>query len=81
MKHMRNEYDFIAGVVARLFKHRHKWQVRGRSRYQNATYRVCLKCRQSQYWEGGLHGQFVDCEPVAELDAQFDENDNYIFNY
>lgn len=81
MKRMRNEYDFIAGVVARLFKHRHKWQVRGRSRYQNPTYRVCLRCRQAQEWKGGLNGKFVNCDPIHNLDAQFDENDKYIFNH
>lgn len=79
MKRMRNEYDCITGVVARLFKHRHKWQVRGRSKYQNPTYRICLKCRQRQSWEGGLNGKFVDCEPIPDLDAQFDNNDSFIF--
>jgi hypothetical protein len=83
MKRMRNEYDFIAGVIARLFPHRHKWQERGINRYGTTTYRVCLKCREAQQRVNKSYedDRFEICEPIAELDAQFDENDKYIFNH
>lgn len=63
-----------------MFNHKHKWQVRGQNRWGTPTYRVCLSCRQPQKWEGGLNGEFVDCEPIPELDNQFDENNNFIFS-
>lgn len=62
-------------------KHKHKWQTRGINRYGNTTYRVCLKCREAQHRvnEPFQKDKFDKCDPIPELDAQFDENDKYIF--
>jgi|TARA_R110001606_G_scaffold377980_1_gene537441 hypothetical protein len=72
---------FLKRVIGRFANHRHKWQKRGVSRYGNTTYRVCLKCRKSQSWEGGIDGKFVYCDRIKELDEQFNEKDKYIFNH
>lgn len=76
-------YFFIAGVVPRFFEHRHKWQARGRNRYGVRTYRMCLKCRERQKRVNKINEEerWETCEPIPELDAQFDENDNYIWNH
>ncbi len=60
----------------RLFKHRHNWQERGINRYGVTTYRMCLKCRQTEKRRGN---EFVFCQPIKELDLQFNVNDKYIF--
>ena len=31
-----------------LFPHRHKWQTRGQNKWGLPTYRLCLKCRETQ---------------------------------
>ena len=63
-----------------LFKHRHKWQNRGQNRYGGITYRLCLKCRESQHRVNKVNEseRWEKCEPVPYLDAQFDINDKYI---
>ena len=72
---------FLCGVVARFFPHKHKWQIRGQNRYGGATYRICLKCRETYQrvnnsWEDE---KWEQCEPIPDLDAQFDSNDRFIF--
>lgn len=64
-----------------LLKHKHKWQTRGINRYGTTTYRVCLKCRKCQKRVNKSYerDKFEDCEPIDDLDSQFDKNDNYIF--
>lgn len=66
--------------IKNLFKHRHKWQDRGQNGYGKMTYRVCLKCGQAQGWVGTSDGHFENCDRIPELDNQFDEKGNYIFN-
>jgi len=60
----------------------HKWQARGQNGYGIDTYRVCLKCRESQQRINNLGGldKFEKCEPIPHLDNQFDKNDKFIFN-
>jgi hypothetical protein len=59
---------------------KHKWQTRGRNRYGITTYRLCLKCRETQERVNNLGEpeKFDKCKPNQWLDAQFDKNDNYI---
>jgi hypothetical protein len=59
----------------------HKWQTRGVNRYGLETYRVCTKCNRA---EGRVNesyepDKFEQCEHEPNLDAQFDENNQYIF--
>ena len=73
--------DDMRELIKKLFPHRHKWQIRGRNRYGTPTYRFCLKCRKAQE---RVNNPFEDdkfeyCEPIPELDNQFDKNNNYIF--
>jgi len=77
-----NKNDCIANVIARLFPHKHKWQKRGQNRYGTTTYRVCLKCGESQKRVNNSNepDKFEPCEPMASLDAQFDNSNDYIFN-
>jgi hypothetical protein len=68
-------------IFKQFFKHKHEWQSRGTNRYGGTTYRVCIKCRESQIivnnsWEDD---RFEKCDSLPELDSQFDDNDNYIF--
>lgn len=61
--------------------HKHKWQVRGQNRYGGSTYRMCLRCRERQI---RVNKSFEEekweiCNPIPDLDDQFDENDKYIF--
>lgn len=68
-------------VVARLFPHKHKWQVRGRNRFGSPTYRICLKCRKTyqrvnKSWEDE---RWEECEAIDDLDSQFDSKDKFIF--
>lgn len=77
----KNPLLFLCGVVARFFPHKHKWQIRGRNRYGGATYRICLKCRETYQrvnnsWEDE---RWQQCEAIPDLDAQFDSNDRFIF--
>ncbi len=65
--------------LPRLFKHRHKWQTRARSRYGNPTYQVCIKCGEARQWLGGINGDWVLSVRLEEFDNQFDENNKYIF--
>lgn len=62
----------------------HKWQGRGENRYGVTTYRMCLRCRKRQKVKSfdvpNWKAEWEDCEPMTELDEQFDENDNYIFS-
>jgi hypothetical protein len=67
----RNQQSFCA----------HKWQTRGRNRYGKATYKMCLKCRKTFHqvnksWEPE---KWEQCDPIPELDDQFDSNDQFIF--
>ena len=68
--------------ILELFPHKHRWQVRGRNRWGGDTYRICLGCRKTfkrvnNSWEDE---KWKECEPIEELDNQFDENDNIIFD-
>lgn len=65
-----------------FFRHNHKWQTRGVNRYGLVTYRVCLKCGQAEERvnQPGEDDKFSTCERMPELDNQFDEKGNYIFN-
>lgn len=72
----------ISSITNRLFPHKHKWQIRGQNRYGGDTYRICLKCRETfkrvnNSWEDD---RWEKCDPIPELDNQFDSNDKYIFN-
>lgn len=72
---------WVGGVMGRFFSHKHKWQIRGRNRYGVETYRICLKCRKTyqrvnKSWEDE---RWEQCEPIPDLDAQFDSNDRFIF--
>ena len=74
-------YNLCKNFILYLFKHSHKWQIRGRNKYGGETYRICLKCRETYQrvnnpWE---NERWEQCEPILNLDAQFDKNDNYIF--
>lgn len=62
-------------------KHKHKWQIRGRNRWGLETYRVCTKCGEAQERvnKPNQFDLFLKCERIKELDAQFDENNQYIF--
>lgn len=62
-------------------EHLHKWQIRGRNRYGGETYRICLKCRQTCRRVNKISEpeQWERCDPVKELDDQFDSNDQFIF--
>ena len=76
-----NPCFLVAGVMARFFSHKHKWQIRGRNRYGGETYRICLKCRKTYQrvndsWEDEI---WQECEPIPYLDSQFDTNDKFIF--
>jgi len=73
---------FLHVVNARCFPHKHKWQTRGVNRYGTTTYRLCLKCRQTQQRVNKSYEteRFEDCNPIPDLDAQFDEHDNFIYN-
>jgi hypothetical protein len=64
-----------------LFPHKHKWQVRGTNRYGTPTYRLCLKCRitEKRVNKSNEEDKWEQCEPIPELDSQFDVNDKYIF--
>lgn len=64
-----------------LFPHRHNWQIRGRNRYGGGTYRVCLGCRipQKRVNKPYEEERWENCEPIKELDDQFDENDRFLF--
>lgn len=66
-----------------IFKHRHKWQTRGVNRFGTDTYRICLKCRVTQQRTNKPFKPdlWTDCDPIPELDNQFDGNDQYIFNH
>ncbi len=71
----------ISLIKKRFLPHKHKWQIRGRNRYGVATYRICLKCRETfervnEFYE---EERWEKCEPIAELDSQFDSNDRYVF--
>lgn len=71
----------IGAVMSRFSSHKHKWQIRGRNRYGGETYRICLKCRETYQrvnnsWEDE---RWEQCEPIADLDGQFDSNDRFIF--
>ena len=61
-----------------LFPHRHKWQTRGQNRWGLPTYRLCLKCRETQCRVNKSYENesWEKCDPIIELDNQFDENDN-----
>ncbi len=73
---------FLHGVIARYFPHKHKWQKRGANRYGTTTYRMCLKCRETQKRVNNINepDRFETCDPIPDLDSQFDKDDNYIFN-
>jgi len=72
------------GNIIDLFriKHRHKWQVRGQNGYGTCTYRVCLRCGESQHRVNKINepDKFEKCNSIPELDSQFDKNNNYIFH-
>lgn len=67
--------------MIRLFQHRHRFQDRGQNRYGGITYKVCLKCRKSYIRVNsiGEPEKWEECDPIPELDNQFDENDKFIF--
>jgi len=75
-------YFFISGVVSRYSSHRHVWQVRGRNRWGGETYRICLKCRKAYRRVNKISEdeRWEECEPIPELDSQFDRYDNYIWD-
>ena len=62
-------------------KHKHKWQTRGCNRYGIETYRICLKCRETQERINKSYEteMWAKCNPIKDLDNQFDENDKFIF--
>ena len=71
----------LINYIKSKFKHKHKWQTRGINRYGIDTYRICIKCKESQHrinksYESEL---WEKCEPITELDNQFDKNNNFIF--
>lgn len=61
----------------------HKWQTRGINRYGTTTYRVCLRCREPQERINKSYedDKFKKCEPISDLDAQFDSSDKFIYKY
>lgn len=65
--------------IERLLTHRHEWQTRGINKYGAPTYRICLRCRESQRLVS-MTGEFEKCDPVPFLDAQFDKDDKYIYS-
>lgn len=81
--YLKLRYVFLSIVIARLFPHRHKWQQRGVNKYGATTYRMCLKCRETQQRvnKSNEPDRFEKCKPIIDLDAQFDENDEYIFEH
>ena len=64
-----------------LLKHKHKWQIRGRNRYGLPTYRMCLKCREPQKRinKSHEHEKWEKCNPIKELDNQFNEKNEFRF--
>jgi hypothetical protein len=83
-------YTLFTLVCALLFyftqirnrSHRHEWQDRGKNRYGGTTYRMCLTCRERQKRvnKPSENERWEICDPIPDLDAQFDESDRYIFN-
>ena len=69
----------IASLFSRIFPHRHNWQTRGVNTYGAPTYRLCLKCRETQGRVSVVPDRWEKCDPIPELDNQFDSNDNFIF--
>ena len=71
----------LKAKLCKLFPHR--WQSRGQNRYGVTTYRMCLHCRKTQRMKmfdfQNWQADWIDCEPMPELDEQFDENDKFIF--
>ena len=61
-----------------IFSHRHKWQTRGQNKWGLPTYRICLKCRETQKRVNKSHEseRWEKCDSIESLDKQFDENDN-----
>lgn len=71
----------LGTIIAKIFKHRHKWQVRGVNRYGSPTYKICLKCRKTcaRVNQPFTKEVWQECTPNVELDSQFDNQDRYIF--
>lgn len=72
----------IKFLFNKLFSHKHKWQIRGVNRYGISTYKICLKCRET-YERANKSNEtemWIKCDPIPELDNQFDSNDKFIFN-
>ena len=63
--------------MIKLFSHNHKWQIRGQNSFGLPTYRICLKCRETQ--ERLDRDNWVKCYPMHSLDILFDEKDDFIF--
>lgn len=74
--------SFLKKLFLKVFPHQHTWQVRGVNRYGLETYKICLTCRKTykrvnKSWESA---RWEECEPIAELDNQFDQNDKFKFD-
>lgn len=70
-------------LLERLFRTEslHNWQSRGINRYGLSTYEVCLKCGEARERNKiGEYPTFMKCDRIKELDDQFDEKGNYIYN-
>ena len=83
VKYYRIKRSFLLllhNIITCYFPHKHKWQKRGVNRYGTETYRMCLKCRETQKRVNNINerDRFENCEPIPDLDAQFDKDDNYI---
>lgn len=66
-----------------IFRHKHKWQIRGVNRWGITTYRVCLKCGQAQERVNlsfEEKDRFANCDRIPELDNQFDDKGKFIFD-
>lgn len=71
----------IFTIINRIRGHKHIWQVRGINRYGGATYKICLKCRETFVRVNKLSEEerWEKCDPIIDLDSQFDDNDKFIF--
>jgi hypothetical protein len=72
----------VCKIINYFFEHKHKWQVRGRNRYGIETYRICLNCRKTYKRVNKSYEQdrWEECDPIPDLDSQFDKNDEFIFS-
>jgi hypothetical protein len=56
----------------RIFKHKHKWEIRGVNPWGLPTYKVCLRCgvAQERINKPFEKEEWRECKRVKELDEQ-----------